>query len=289
MQALAQQQAAVLSSIGVLENRLAILAARSATGTDVLPADARESQDLQRRQALILGRTESLLTRVACLASSLAAGNLNDLFCHKEEGSAKAATQEAGVAGGHLEWGGETEARIGQECLRLGMKFVKFRRVAPDYYDRPLEWRQAALDAPSVEHLCKSIVMVNTQAPESVVDCSNPKMSKYYVVIVQYCARLNTEKLRPFLHALSEGAIPKKRINMRLAPEATSDELTGFTHNSVCPVGMATQIPVILSDRITKLEPNFFWMGGGEVDLKLCCDVKEFIAAVNPFIVDCTE
>lgn len=33
---------------------------------------------------------------------------------------------------------------------------------------------------------------------------------------------------------------------MRLAPEATSDELTGFAHNAVTPIGMKTVIPVNL-------------------------------------------
>lgn len=31
---------------------------------------------------------------------------------------------------------------------------------------------------------------------------------------------------------------------VRLAPEATSDELTGFQHNAVTPIGMKTAIPV---------------------------------------------
>jgi hypothetical protein len=51
-----------------------------------------------------------------------------------------------------------------------------------------------------------------------------------------------------------------------------------------CPI----PLQVILSDAVTKLSPPFFWLGAGEVHLKLGLQVSEFIAAINPFIADCT-
>lgn len=45
---------------------------------------------------------------------------------------------------------------------------------------------------------------------------------------------------------------------------------------------------VILSDAIVQLSPRFFWLGGGEVDLKLGTKTDEFIKIVKPFITDCT-
>lgn len=83
---------------------------------------------------------------------------------------------------------------------------------------------------------------VNTQAPEEITDCSNPKNSKYYVVVVQvnnkckaqdllqlffcqksshvlscdfvqYMARLNAESIKNFLYALNDKKVPKKRFN----------------------------------------------------------------------------
>ena len=40
----------------------------------------------------------------------------------------------------------------------------------------------------------------------------------------QYAARLNTEKLKTQIYRLSEGRVPKKYYNMRLAPEEVSGE-----------------------------------------------------------------
>jgi hypothetical protein len=43
-----------------------------------------------------------------------------------------------------------------------------------------------------------------------------------------------------------------------------------------------------LSHHIEKLNPNYFWLGGGEVDLKLAVDTKQFIKSMNPIIADIT-
>ncbi|KAF0932244.1 hypothetical protein E2562_008749 [Oryza meyeriana var. granulata] len=138
-----------------------------------------------------------------------------------------------------------TEARLSAILKARGVVDFTFRRVPADYYDRPLEERRDFLRADSVDQLCKSIVMVNTQAAADVVDCSNPKNSKYYVVVVQYMARLNADSIKNFIYALNEKQIPKKRFNMRLAPEEESQKLTGFVHNAVTCIGMETDIPVM--------------------------------------------
>lgn len=183
---------------------------------------------------------------------------------------------------------GETvEQRLSKIIRGAGATEFIFKTVPSDYYERTYEERRGLLGAASVDHLCKSIVMVNTQAHESVKDCSDRKNSKYYVVVVQYIARLNAEKIKAFVHSLNEGKISKKRFNLRLAPEEESNKLTGFEHNAVTPIGMREDIPVILSDAIVKLSPRFFWLGGGEVDLKLGMQTDDFIRIVKPFITDC--
>ena len=45
---------------------------------------------------------------------------------------------------------------------------------------------------------------------------------------------------------------------------------------------------MILDEAITKLDPEFFWLGGGEIDLKLGLKTSEFINFVKPFIVNCS-
>ncbi|KAG9452362.1 hypothetical protein H6P81_005266 [Aristolochia fimbriata] len=185
--------------------------------------------------------------------------------------------------------GESTESRLSVILKAGGLREFLFRRVPSDYYDKPLEYRRDCLGASSIDHLCKSIVMVNTQAHASVTDCSDRNNSKYYVVVIQYTARLNAENVKNFLYSLNNGNIPKKRFNMRLAPEEESAKLTGYEHNGVTCIGMNTDIPVILDEAITKLDPDFFWLGGGEVDLKLGIHTSEFINFTKPFVVNCSS
>ncbi|KAG6427737.1 hypothetical protein SASPL_111984 [Salvia splendens] len=260
-----------------------------------------------------------------------------------------------------------THGRLSAILAANGVRDFSFKRVPSDYYDWTLEARRDVLGASSIHHLCKSIVLVNTQAPADVTDCSNRNNSKYYVVVVQYTARFNAETVKNFLYTLNEGKISKKKFNivyqcgvmdeevlialcypcecirvveggkfhgtagggggvgswaweslqtcakllhavelgvyvrtkfpeanawvastLRLAPEETSMKLTGYERNGVTCVGMKTDIPVILDEAIVKLNPDFFWLGGGEVDLKLGIKTTEFINYTKPFIINCS-
>lgn len=49
---------------------------------------------------------------------------------------------------------------------------------------------------------------------------------------------------------------------VRLAPSEVSDELTGYTHNSVTPFGMQTDIPVRLHTLRVYLLLRFFSIVG---------------------------
>ncbi|XP_044486153.1 uncharacterized protein LOC123211466 [Mangifera indica] len=182
----------------------------------------------------------------------------------------------------------DTEARLANILRSNGVNEFLFKKVPADYYDWPLESRRDILGAASIDHLCKSIVLVNTQAPPNVVDCSDRNNSKYYVVVVQYTARFNAETVKNFLYSLNNGKISKKKFNLRLTPEETSANLTGYEHNGVTCIGMRTDIPVILDEAIVKLNPDFFWLGGGDIDLKLGIKTSEFINFVRPFIVSCS-
>ena len=50
--------------------------------------------------------------------------------------------------------------------------------------------------------------------------------------------------------------------------------------------GMATELPLLLSDRIALLD--YFWLGAGEVDLKVGMPTKRFIEGFRPTVLDCT-
>ena len=73
-----------------------------------------------------------------------------------------------------------------------------------------------------------------------------------------------------------------------VAAEATSTEPTGFGHNAVTPIGMQAPLPIIMSHHIQTVSNGWFWMGGGEVDLKLGLPVDAFVQAYRPLVLDCT-
>lgn len=57
-----------------------------------------------------------------------------------------------------------------------------------------------------------------------------------------------------------------------------SDQLSGYTHNAVTPIGMTTPVPLLLSHKLKNLPDGQMWLGGGEVDLKMRVDVAELAA-----------
>lgn len=98
-----------------------------------------------------------------------------------------------------------TQLRLHAELTTRGVRH-RFVHAPHNYYSRNLLYRKYetahtiipptstvyrdVLGAASVFHLCKSIVFENTKAPPDVVDCSNPRNSKYYLVITQYAYKL---------------------------------------------------------------------------------------------------
>jgi len=57
----------------------------------------------------------------------------------------------------------------------------------------------------------------------------------------------------------------------------------------LCWLNIMGWFQVILDEAIVKLTPDFFWLGGGEVDLKLGIRASELIRFINPFIVSCSS
>lgn len=166
-----------------------------------------------------------------------------------------------------------THEVVHSDLVGRGMRDFRVRRVPPDYYDRDLEYRRRCLDAASVGNLCKSMVMENTRDdrgfPGGLPSDSDPWQTKYVMVIVQYVAKLNGDKIRDFVYDKRDGNTPRKKIKFRMAPEEVSDAITGYAHNAVSPIATKEKIPVLISHRILELQPDFFWLGAGEVDLKV--------------------
>ena len=54
----------------------------------------------------------------------------------------------------------DTESRLSAILRKNGVNDFSFKTVPTNYYDSPLEARRDALAAASIDHLCKSIVLV---------------------------------------------------------------------------------------------------------------------------------
>ncbi|CAG8535915.1 31534_t:CDS:2 [Racocetra persica] len=140
------------------------------------------------------------------------------------------------------------------------------------------------LVAPSIDHLCKSVIFENTRCIHDNID--DPLNSKYYCVIDQYIGSINTQKLMNFVRGLKNKSISKKNYNFRVADAEKSIELTGFENNGVSPIGMNQKLPIIIAKSITELKPAVFYFGAGHVNWKLALPAKNFIDATRCLIAD---
>uniref|UniRef100_A0A0G4GQT2 YbaK/aminoacyl-tRNA synthetase-associated domain-containing protein n=1 Tax=Chromera velia CCMP2878 TaxID=1169474 RepID=A0A0G4GQT2_9ALVE len=174
------------------------------------------------------------------------------------------------------------EKALGEHFKKGGLK-VSLARVPCNYYeDMELAHRRHLLGAPSVGHLCKTVVMENTA---HTGEEGNPRNARFYAVVVQYIARVNCERVKDLVKSLNPpGKLGNKKLNFNFAKEEMSAELTGFKYNAVTPFLMRTPIPVLLSHHITRLDPPVIWLGGGEVDLKLGISLDDFVGELSPFV-----
>jgi hypothetical protein len=176
-------------------------------------------------------------------------------------------------------------ARLRQHCLDHGLHSAVFQWVPSNYYQENLQWRRDALQAPSIQHLCKTILMENTHCTRS--DCADRNNSRYYFVVYQYVDRFNSDMVGRVLHERNPG-LGKKKFNLRLADPMEAEKLTGVRSGAVAPFGSSVNIPVILSAGISQLAPAYFYVGGGHVDCKCRLDVEEFVRVVDPIVATVT-
>lgn len=90
--------------------------------------------------------------------------------------------------------------------------------------------------------------------------------------------------LRNFVHSLrpATSRLSKNSFNFQLASEEQSFELSGFGHNAISPYGMKVcNIPVIICQRCTEVQPPLLYLGGGKVDVKLLVSVNDILRSLN--------
>ena len=173
--------------------------------------------------------------------------------------------------------------RVKRDLARRKVYSSTFVQVAANYYERPLAERALYLKC-TVPQMCKSIIFENNAWVEDVKgDRTN---AQYYLVVVQYQAKLDTDLLVDLVHSLRppEKRLPRKRFHFRLAPEAVSDALSGFIHNGVTPFGMLHDVPIVICKNCLDVQPAYLFMGGGKVDVKLGISAADFVRSTNAIV-----
>lgn len=166
-----------------------------------------------------------------------------------------------------------------------GLYSARWRFVPEAYYMWRLEARAECLGAPSIQYLCKSLLMENRKAADS----SDPTNPKYVLVIVQYAASLDVRKLVNAIRALRpvKQRLDDSQFDFRIASEEDNDRITGYTHNSVTPFGLLEPVQVVLTHEVVPLK--FFWMGGGHVHVKVGVAVSDFCKSLSPIVADISQ
>lgn len=74
--------------------------------------------------------------------------------------------------------------------------------------------------------------------------------------------------------------IGRKFFKYRLAEEEDAYALSGYKYNAITPFFMNNNdLKIIIADTIVHgLNPAYFWLGGGRVELKIGVSVEEFMA-----------
>jgi hypothetical protein len=160
-------------------------------------------------------------------------------------------------------------------------EFSGVRRVPEDYYTGELEYRKQCLGCQKIDQLCKCVLF-------EARDCPDP-LKKFICVVVQYVDKVDSGKLQ----AVVSQALGTKVSDISLANEAEAIQLTGSEHNAMTPVFMVPteeykkyKVTNILSQKIAAIDPTFFWLGGGEVDVKYGIETRKFITTFKPIVAD---
>lgn len=153
--------------------------------------------------------------------------------------------------------------------LRHKIYSATWKWVPSEYYGWDLNERATCLDAPSIHHLCKSLLMENRKNP-----------GQFVLVVLQYASSLDVKALGVAMKLTS--------YDFRIAETDDNDRITGYKHNSVTPFGLLDpNVPIVLAAAIVPL--RFFWMGGGHVNLKLGMAVTDFRKALNPIVANISQ
>jgi len=115
----------------------------------------------------------------------------------------------------------------------------------------------------------------------------DPFYPRFIMVIVQYSKKLIAPNIAAIMRNYQRDAykhdpskhIGRKFFKYRLAAEEDAYALSGYKYNAITPFFMQNNdLKIILSESIVKdLDPAYFYLGGGRVELKMGLSVDEFL------------
>ncbi|KAH8065184.1 DNA primase [Aureococcus anophagefferens] len=178
--------------------------------------------------------------------------------------------------------GASAGARRAVADARASASAVCTKWVGANYYGKPMRSRAAELGC-DVRQMTKTMLVENKQWRGD--DPFARENAKHYLVVVQYAAAYDAQRMRSALSART--GLSKNQFNFRVADEATMAALSGFEHNAVTPFGMAEKrVPVVLASAARDAPGGFIWMGAGHTDLKLGVTVADFLKRFDPLVLD---
>ncbi|KAI8905579.1 YbaK/aminoacyl-tRNA synthetase-associated domain-containing protein [Gorgonomyces haynaldii] len=171
--------------------------------------------------------------------------------------------------------------RVKKSVQELGLE-AEFIQVDSEYYNWELEQRRQALNAPTIDHLCKTVVFENTKWTQDIP--GDKSSQRYWMVIVQYTDKINSQKLNNFVRDQIVPQRPRKQFNLRVCPPEIALELTGYTPGGINPFGCT--LPLIVTHNLTKLSERWIYLGAGHVDVKIKVPLDDFLTKTQSCVVD---
>ena len=148
-----------------------------------------------------------------------------------------------------------------------------------NYYSKTLEQRQNIINATTTDVMCKTIILENKNFDETQ---ESKYYKRYYMCIVQYTNEFNAEKIAKLLRIrqnknCKENQLSKKYFHFRLSKEEVAFDMSGYYFNCITPYLMkCEEIEILFPLNLTKIYPYYFWLGGGEVELKVGLSINDF-------------
>ena len=170
------------------------------------------------------------------------------------------------------------KAKLSEYFTERGINSFIIVETPEDYYSMTLDQRKIIVGC-NKEALCKSVILENTLFDESV-KC--PIYQRYYLLIVQYVSEFNADKItklfRNYIAEKYDIKLTKKQIHFRVAKKEVAYEMTGFSFNSIGPYLMkSTDLLIIFPSKLYEIYPQYFYLGGGELELKVGVCIDDFM------------